>query len=214
MYPNLCDTEYVLSFTNLIKEKLGKNKFAVVTGGGKLARKYQDELREKKGVDLTNEESDTVGIDATRENAKCVLKEFGDLAESEIFLDPRTPVLTGKNILVGGGWKPGHSSDGASVELARTLGAKIIINLSNTDYVYTADPRTNPDAKPIEQMSWNELRNLLPKDWTPGMHAPFDPIAAGMAEELGVKVIALNGKNLENLSNYLDGKEFVGTVIS
>lgn len=214
MYPNLCDTEYVLSFTNLIKEKLGKNKFAVVTGGGKLARKYQDELRAKKGVDLTNEESDTVGIDATRENAKCVLKEFGDLAESEIFLDPRTPVLTGKNILVGGGWKPGHSSDGASVELARTLGAKIIINLSNTDYVYTADPRTNPDAKPIEQMSWKELRNLLPKDWTPGMHAPFDPIAAGMAEELGVKVIALNGKNLENLSNYLDGKEFVGTVIS
>lgn len=214
MYPNLCDTEYVLSFTNLIKEKLGKNKFAVVTGGGMLARKYQDELRAKKGVDLTNEESDTVGIDATRENAKCVLKEFGDLAESEIFLDPRTPVLTGKNILVGGGWKPGHSSDGASVELARTLGAKIIINLSNTDYVYTADPRTNPDAKPIEQMSWNELRNLLPKDWTPGMHAPFDPIAAGMAEELGVKVIALNGKNLENLSNYLDGKEFVGTVIS
>lgn len=214
VYPNGCDFEYVNAFSDLIKGKLSEGNFAVVTGGGKLAREYQDALRIKKGAELTHDESDIVGIDATRENAKCVLKSFGEIAESEIFLDPRTPNLSGKQVLVGGGWKPGHSSDGASVELARTLGAKKILNLSNTDYVYTADPRTNPDAKPIEKMTWKELRDLLPKDWTPGMHAPFDPIAAGMAEELGLEVIALNGKNLENLANYLDGKEFIGTVIS
>ncbi len=214
VYPNGCDTEYINAFTEVIKSNLPKGNFAVVTGGGQLARKYQEELRQKKGTELTHDESDTVGIVATRENAKCVLGAFGDIAESDIFLDPRQLNLTGKQVLVGGGWKPGHSSDGASVELARTLGAKKVINLSNTDYVYTDDPRTNPDAKPIEKMTWKELRDLLPKDWTPGMHAPFDPVAAGMAEELGLTVVALNGKNLSNLSNFLEGKEFIGTVIS
>ncbi|MBP6884439.1 MAG: UMP kinase [Candidatus Pacebacteria bacterium] len=214
VYPDGCDTEYVNAFTKLIKSKLGSGNFAIVTGGGKLAREYQDALRVKKESELSNDESDIVGIDATRENARCVRNAFGEIAEPEIFLDPRTPSLSGKQVLIGGGWKPGHSSDGASVELARTLGAKKIINLSNTDYVYTADPRTNPEATPIEHMNWKELCALLPTDWTPGMHAPFDPIAAKMAEELGLEVIALNGKSLENLSNYIDGKEFIGTVIS
>lgn len=214
VYPNGRDTEYVQAFTDLIKSKIKNGNVAVITGGGKLAREYQDALQAKKGTDLTSDESDTVGIDATRENARFVLSVFGDVAEKEIFLDPRSPRLTGKPVLVGGGWKPGHSSDGASVELARTLGAKKLINLSNIDYVYTADPRTNPTATPIMKMTWKELRDMLPQDWTPGMHAPFDPIAAKMAEELGLEVSVMNGKNLENIGAYLDGKEFIGTVIS
>lgn len=214
VYPDGRDTEYVQAFTSLIKTKVTHGNIAVITGGGKLARLYQDDLRVKKGADLTSDESDTVGIDATRENARFVLSMFGDVAEHDIFLDPRTPVLTGKPVLVGGGWKPGHSSDGASVELARTLGAKKLINLSNIDYVYTADPRVYTDATPIKRMTWKELRDMLPKDWTPGMHAPFDPVAAKMAEELGLEVSVMNGKNLENLGAYLDGKEFIGTVIS
>ncbi len=35
-----------------------------------------------------------------------------------------------------------------------------------------------------------------------------------MAQELSLEVAVMNGKNLENLSDYLDGKEFKGTVIS
>jgi uridylate kinase len=49
--------------------------------------------------------------------------------------------------------------------------------------------------------------------WEPGMNVPFDPIASRKAEQLGLRVLVVNGKNLENLADALDGKKFTGTVI-
>jgi uridylate kinase len=213
LYPKDQDSEYIQRFVSLIKSKLSTSNFAIITGGGYLARKYQQDLHES-GIVVTSDALDLVGIKATRENAKVVLGVFGDVAEPEIFMDPHTPTLTGKSVLVGGGFRPGHSSDGAAVVLAQTLGAKKLINLSNIDYVYTADPRTNPDAVKIEKSNWADFRKLLPTEWSPGVNAPFDPVAAKMAEDMGLEVAVMNGKNLENLSAYLDGKEFVGTVIN
>ncbi len=213
IYPKERDTEYVDHFVDLIKSKIPAHHFVVITGGGYLARKMQDEMRATH-ADVTNKELDMVGIAATRANAVFVRNVFGDVAEPEIFLDPTKLDLSGKPVLVGGGWKPGHSSDGSAVGLAQTLGAKKLINLSNIEYVYTADPRTNPDAVKIEKTNWKDFRKLLPTEWNPGISAPFDPVAAKMAEDLGLEVVVMNGKNLENLENYLDGKEFIGTVIS
>jgi uridylate kinase len=210
---DLHDDAYITAFVDLIKSKTGTKNFAVITGGGTLARKMQEELK-IKNPSATPDELDWVGIEATRANAKIVRDAFGDIAEVDIFMDPHSPILTGKSVLVGGGFRPGHSSDGASVVLAQTLGAKKLINLSNIDYVYTADPRTNPDAIKIEESNWADFRKLLPEEWAPGINAPFDPVAAKMAEELGLEVAVMNGKNLENLSNYFDEREFVGTVIS
>ena len=123
-------------------------------------------------------------------------------------------ILKDKKILVGGGWKPGHSSDGSAVALAQTLGAKKLVNLSNIDYVYTADPRKDPNAQKIEKINWVDFRKLLPEGWNPGISAPFDPIAAQMAQELNLEVVVMNGKNLVNLENYIEGKEFIGTVVN
>ena len=211
-YPKDLDTEYIHAFVDLIKNKTDAKNFAIITGGGYLARKYQEELT-LKNPNATAFELDEVGIEATRENARVVRDTFGDTAEPEIFIDPTKITFTDKPVLVGGGWKPGHSSDGSAVGLAHTLGAKKLINLSNIDYVYTADPRTNPSAVKIEKSNWSDFRKLLPEKWSPGISAPFDPVAAKMAEDLGLEVAVMNGKNLENLGAYLDGKEFVGTVI-
>ena len=202
------DTGYIDSFVALIKNKTKTKKFAIITGGGFLARKMQEELKAKNPA-ATSSELDWAGIEATRENAKVVRDVFSDTAEAQIFMDPHVPILTGKSVLVGGGFEPGHSSDGAAVVLAATLGAKKLINLSNIDYVYTADPRTNPHAVKIERSNWRDFRKLLPETWGPGIHAPFDPVAAKMAQDLGLEVSVMNGKNLE----YLDCKKFVGTVI-
>lgn len=212
IYPKEQDSEYVSRFVDLIKSKLATHNFAVITGGGFLARKMQEELSIAH-ADVAIKELDNVGIVATRANAVYVRNVFGDVAEEDIFLDPTSLTLSGKPVLVGGGWKPGHSSDGSAVGLAKTLGARCVINLTNIDYVYTADPRTNPDAVKIEKTNWSDFRKLLPEEWHPGTNAPFDPVAAQMAQELGLEVIVMNGKNLENLENYLDGKEFMGTVI-
>lgn len=213
LYPNVQDVEYINAFVALVKSKLENSNFAIITGGGALARKMQEELK-AKNPEATADDLDWVGIEATRANARVVLAAFGDVAEPEIFMDPHTPNLSGKSVLVGGGFMPGHSSDGSSVVLAQTLDASKLINLSNIDYVYTEDPRKNPNATKIEKSSWADFRKLLPESWNPGINAPFDPVAAKMAQELGLEVAVMNGKNLENLSNYLDGKEFKGTVIS
>jgi len=50
-------------------------------------------------------------------------------------------------------------------------------------------------------------------EWTPRMSAPFDPVASKLAQDLGVTVKILNGKNMTNLAKALDDKEFIGTTI-
>ena len=93
------------------------------------------------------------------------------------------------------------------------MGATKIINLSNIDYVYDKDPKKFSDAKSIENMSWNDYKNLFGSEWNPGANVPFDPTVAKEAEVLGYEFIILNGKNIENLKSCLDGNSFIGTVI-
>jgi uridylate kinase len=85
--------------------------------------------------------------------------------------------------------------------------------MSNIKQVYDKDPKQFPDATPIEHTNWADFRKIVGDEWTPGLNAPFDPIAAKKAQELGVKVIVLHGEDFANLDNYFNGKEFVGTVI-
>ncbi len=89
-----------------------------------------------------------------------------------------------------------------------------MVNLSNIDYVYDADPKKNRDAKKIEKIRWREFRELIPAQWDPGIHTPFDPVAAKEAERLKLEVAIMNGSHLERFSDYLDGEPFTGTIIS
>ena len=73
--------------------------------------------------------------------------------------------------------------------------------------------KKNPSAKPIDSISWQDFRKMVGDNWTPGKNTPFDPIASKKAEELNLKVICASGKNIENIKNILDGKDFVGTKI-
>ena len=87
------------------------------------------------------------------------------------------------------------------------------MNLSNIDYVYTKDPKKFPDAQKIETIGWEAFRKLIPDRWDPGLNSPFDPVAAKEAEKSGLEVAVINGHNLTELDNYLDGKAFKGTRI-
>ena len=69
------------------------------------------------------------------------------------------------------------------------------------------------EALPIKHTSWPEFRALIPKEWEPGLSSPFDPVAAEKAESMNLEVVIMNGRNIQNLKNFLDDKEFIGTVI-
>lgn len=210
--PELIDVDFLRSFRDLIVSYTQKGfSFVIITGGGRLARTYTHAAKDI--CSPSNEDLDWIGISTTRLNAELVRVVFGEYAHKEIMLNPEVVLHSNNPIIVGGGWKPGNSSDLASVVAALSYDIKKIINLSNIDYVYDKDPRYNPDANKIEEISWSDFRQLLPNKWDPGLNSPFDPVAAERAQELGFEVIIMNGKNLNNLQSYLDGEAFIGTVV-
>ena len=213
IFPDSIDTEFLDAFHKMMVTYIEKGTtFVFITGGGKICRRYQEAIKSLRDVETTD--LDWMGISTTRANAMLVKLLFKEHAHEEIILDPGDAKGINTPVIIGAGWKPGWSTDYDAIEMAVTTGAKKVINLSNIDFVYTADPKTNPDAVKIEKTTWAEYRKIIPAEWTSGINAPFDPIASKHAEENGITVAIMNGKNLENLASYLDGKEFLGTVIS
>lgn len=211
--PEIIDVSFLKSFKALIASYVEKGfSFVIVTGGGRTARIYQEALEQTSQASA--EDLDWVGIAALRLNAMLVLKVFGDMAHADV-INTGTDGLIDieKPVVICGAEKPGSSTDLGATRFALKVGAKRVINLSNIDYAYDSDPRKNPDAKRLENVSWAEYRSYIPSEWKPGLSTPFDPIASKKAEEAGIEVAIMNGADLENLKNYLDGKEFKGTII-
>lgn len=74
--------------------------------------------------------------------------------------------------------------------------------------------KKNPNAKPIDTISWADFRKIVGDEWTPGKNCPFDPIASKKAQELGLKVICAGGKNIQNIEAILNDKDYFGTTIN
>lgn len=210
------DIKFLINFNNFIRKQLVdyKNRqFFFVVGGGTTARKYRDAGRDIVGHELTPDDLDWLGIHSTRLNAQLVRTIFKEIAHPHIIKHYEIIRKVTEPVVVAAGWKPGWSTDYCAALLAEDYDVKTIINLSNISQVYDKDPNKFSDAKPFSKMKWEKLREIVGDKWLPGMNAPFDPVAAKKSQELGVKAIVLNGGNLENFANYLNGKEFVGTVI-
>ena len=211
--PDNIDVNFLKEFKALILEYVVKGKkFVIITGGGKLCRRYNDAAKELTSP--SNEDLDWIGIASLRLNAELLRVIFDKYAHSEVVTNFTQPFSLDEPIVIGSAYKPGWSSDWNAVQAAKNLGAKKIINLSNTDYVYDSDPKKNPNAKKIEKISWSDYRALIPKEWNAGLNTPFDPIASKVAEENKISVIIMNGKPINNLAKYLNGEKFLGTVIS
>lgn len=209
--PDRVDLAFLNNFKKVILNNLNGRRFCIYVGGGKIARVYQQALAE---FGATNEDKDWAGIGVTRINAQIVKQVFNDLACPKVITDPTKKLNTKYDILVGGGWKPGRSTDYGSVLLAKGAKAKTVINLTNIDYVYDKDPSKFPDAKKIEEMRWSDFRKIVGSKWSPGLSSPFDPVASQVAEKLKLKVVIINGKNLERLEDFLNNKPFIGTIIN
>jgi uridylate kinase len=217
--PDGVDENFLRDFTLLIGEFLArdeKQRFILVVGGGGPARSWQKAYRnigEKSERPVSDEEADWIGIMATRLNAQLVKAVMGDWCTQAVVSNPtQVEPLVGR-VLVASGWKPGFSSDYDAVLLAERFKAPLVLNLSNIEQVYTADPRENPGAKPIDKISWEDFRALVGDEWIPGKNVPFDPVASRHAARIGLKVICAAGRNLENLKKILSGEDFTGTTI-
>ena len=209
--PEKINADYLKKVKDLFEKIAEENKVVLVCGGGMICRDYVAAAREIATIDDT--EADWIGIMATRLNAELVRAIFGEKAYGKVIHNPTKKIDTDKNIIIGSGWEPGCSSDLDAVLLALNFGAQTVINLTNTDYVYDDDPKKNPDAKPLEKVSWDDFLSIIGEEWKPAANYPFDPIASKKARDNKIKVIIANGNNLENLQKIFDDEEFIGTEI-
>lgn len=210
--PDQVDVAFLKRFKTLIAKHVADgSRFVIVCGGGKTNSRYLMSLREITEVPDTD--ADWLGIMATRLNAELVRIMFGDLAHPKVLVDPTAESNAKEPVIIAAGWKPGHSTDYDAVLWAKQFKADTIVNLSNIDYAYTADPKKDPKAKKIEQATWKEFRKLVGEEWSPRLNLPFDPIASKEAEKLKLRVIIAKGTDLVNVEKILDGKEFNGTII-
>lgn len=218
--PEKPDTTFLSEFVSMCVTWLNSdknNRLILVAGGGAPARVYQNAYNEvagKTGLGAQANSADWIGIMATRINAQLLKACFGAYCKNDVVYNPTADDLAfDGQVLVASGWKPGFSTDTDAVYLGEKFDGKTIVNLSNIEKVYTDDPRKNPDAKPLDTITWSDFRKMVGDEWTPGKNCPFDPIASKKAQELGMTVICAGGKNIANIKAILEDKDYIGTTI-
>ena len=105
-------------------------------------------------------------------------------------------------------------NDTLAAIVARSVGADLLVLLSDIDGLYTADPRKNPDALLIPRVTRLDESILAlagvsgTNQGTGGMVTKLQ--AAKICMACGCDMVIANGKNPENLYAILEGKE-IGT---
>ena len=213
-FPKEIDTDFLRRFYFFIKKEIKKgNKFIIIVGGGVVTRTYQQAAAMVTKV--SDEDKDWIGIHATRLNAHFLRTLFKKEANPIVF-DERLKIKEfGKYpIIIGSGWRPGWSTDFVAVQIAADFNINKVIILGKPDYVYTSDFEKDEHAKPIKKITWDDYFKLIPSKWSPGLHAPVDPVAARLAKKEKMRVVVANGRDMGNFRKILIGKNFKGTILS
>ncbi|MAG39913.1 UMP kinase [Candidatus Pacearchaeota archaeon] len=205
------DLEFLKEFRKLISSHPSK-KFVVVTGGGKTVRTYVKAMRK---LGKTTKQQSKVGIAITRFHAIYLMKLFGESANSIL---PKTmkkveSQLRKNHVVFTGALRygPKQTTDSVGAKLASHLGCSFI-NLTNVKGLYTANPKTNKNAKFIKNISWKDFNGRAQKiKYSAGQHFVLDQTAAKVI--LKNKVTTYIVGSLRELDKIIRKKSFKGTLI-
>ena len=110
-------------------------------------------------------------------------------------------------------------NDTLSALVSVALNANRLILLTDIDNLYSKDPKTNNDAKPIKEVNNNELKKIKEKnmqnlnnEWGTGGIAT-KLIAAEIATKSGVTVQLVDGRNEINIIDVFNNKN-IGTIFN
>ena len=187
--------------------------FLVVVGGGRMARKYIGAVRACGGSEAS---ADVVGIEISRNNARVMIAALGEVAYPEVpvsFTAALTAAATGK-IVVLGGLSPGQSTNAVAALMAEATGAQLLLNATDVDGVYPVDPREDPHAKMIPQLTISHFAEIITRSSSRAGYYPlFDQVALQIVRRGQIEVIFLNGKNPENISKAIKGEKIGSKVV-
>jgi len=189
----------------------------IVVGGGAPAREAI-ELAKPVIDDLAS--LDEIGIAATRLNAAIVaqiLQGAGLDVCAGIPSDVESAArgLDEHKVVVMGGTRPGHTTDNVAIRLAIEAKATRCLIATNVGHVYSADPRVDSGARPIESMTLSELQEIVgpPVHGKAGGSSVIDPIGVQAAIDNNLPLAVLDGREMDRMADALAGKPFVGTRI-
>ena len=201
-------------YVDLIRELWGSGyRFAVVAGGGSLARRYI-EIGRKMGI---NESLlDMLGISASRLNAQLLAAALSDIAYMPIptSIDDVLRAWATGRLVITGGFQPGQSTATVALLVSEVLGIKKLIDCANVDAVYTSDPRVDPSARRLDRVSVGELMAMLRSRTVAGTYDLLDPWALSIAQRGGVTIYVVGCGNLDSLRRLITEGVGAGTVIT
>lgn len=214
--------EVVLPLMQEIGELSSSHQMLVVTGGGVRVRHILD-----IGIDLGMPTGVLAELAAkiSEQNAEIVTlllsKWHGSRVKPGDLLDLPTMLHLGLLPVIHGtppyglfehppetGLIPPHRTDTGALLMAEVLGAKSCILVKNVDGLFTEDPRVNPDAELIKEITVEELLNLDMEDMV--MERKILYLLRDSSTVREVRII--NGHKRGNLERALNG-ENVGTII-
>ena len=211
--------EPVEMIANEIKSITDKGvEVAVVVGGGNIFRGMKNSAR--LGMDQAS--GDYVGMLATVMNAvvlQCALKkinvecrvqtaiDMNQIAEPYVRHRAIRHLEKGRVVIFAAGTgNPFFTTDTASALRASEIDAEVMLMAKNgVDGVYSDDPKTNPDAKKIDNMSYDDIiKNEL---------KIMDTSACALCKQNKIPIIVFDFKAKGSLEKIMNG-EAVGTYVS
>ncbi len=204
--------KYLKDLSEVLFKAHAKEGTAVIVGGGRTASKYVTAGRKFGASEF---ECDTLAIRVTRMNARIVALSLGDKAVYCQNLQEAEEAMKQNKLPVLGGLLEGITTDAVSMLLAEKAGAKVVANLSAIDYLYSGDPKTDKTAKKLEKVTHEELTQLAVggDKRMARTNFPFDLVACRLSQRSNVELRFVDGKNLREVQNALEGKSFKGTVV-
>ncbi|RLE59960.1 MAG: UMP kinase [Thermoprotei archaeon] len=209
---NPVNVDYLKRLANVITEAASKHRFGLVVGGGYLSRIYISACR---SLGFSNSIIDLVGIYSTRINATILQHVLGDSAIKVVpqSIDEAIRFFELGKILVMGGLQPGQSTTAVAALLAEGIGADILIITTDVDGVYTSDPKTDPKARKLNEVSINWIYNkFIREEGLPGTYKLLDHLTLMILRRSKIPTYIINGQPPINILKVIEG-EHIGTKV-
>ena len=210
--------EFLLEVAHGLKTLAQKQQILVSVGGGSPARRAITAARE---IHVGEEELDRIGVAATRLNAQIlasVLYAHGANVNREIPTTVAAAIaLLGEHqIMVMGGTTPGHSTDFVAASLAVAANANRLVIATNVDGVYSTDPKRDPEAKRLAELTFDDLLGIVGETaWTTaGSPGVVDGPATLVLAENAMTTCVVLGTDLDEVMKAATGEPFHGSIIT
>lgn len=178
----------------------------LIVGGGTMSRHLVEQV---KPYAHNEKDLHRIGMEVTVTNAvilSSVIKEADVIVPKTLGEALEAVVGDKRQIIVTGGFKPGWSTDMDAAVMADIVDVDKVYKLSNIDSIYTKDPRNNPNARSIRDMSWREYFTQfgitmegVPSD-KPGLHVPIGTYASQFSARKGISFFVSGGDNIAKMN--------------